>query len=227
MNSQLLAFNFPLPVIEDQLAKQRGSFIFSLVDLRDGSHQMRLDKKSRPLTAFILSFGTYMWTVLPMGVKVGPQVFQRMVSHVLWNCYPRSSPYIDDVLSSSGTPPPKQAGKGKLLDIQAYGDPDCELPNNQKDWKKCFEYHFDVCCQIFCAFAECGLTAKPTKCHLFMRQVTNVGHIIRNGKRFPVPPKTQAIAEWKWQDITLPKALKGFLQLANWYSMYIHKAYVN
>ena len=51
--------------------------------------------------------------------------------------------------------------------------------------------------------------------------VKYVGHIPRNGKRFPDPSKTQAIAEWKWPDITSPKAVKGFLGLANWYSIYI------
>ena len=120
-------------------------------------------------------------------------------------------------------PPQKQAGKGKLLDSKAYADPDCEFPNSEKDWKECFEYHVEVCRQMFCAFAGAGLTVKPSKCHLFMRQVKYVGHILRNGKRFPDPSKTQAIAEWKWQDITSPKALTRFLGLANWYSIYIHK----
>ena len=56
-----------------------------------------------------------------------------------------------------------------------------------------------------------------------MRQVKYVGHILRNGKRLPDPGKTQAVADWKHEDIKTPKALKGFLGLANWYSIYIHK----
>ena len=78
----------------------------------------------------------------------------------------RPSLNIDDVLSDSGTPPPEQAGKGTLVDSQAYADPNCELPKNERDRKKCFEYHFEVCRQMFCAFAEVGLTVKPSKCHL-------------------------------------------------------------
>ena len=105
LNSQLEGYNFPLPVIEDQIAKQRGRFIFTLVDLEDGFHQMRLAEESQPVTAFITPFGTYMWTVLPVGVKVGPQVLQRMVQHVLRNCMPLSGPYIDDILSSTGNRP--------------------------------------------------------------------------------------------------------------------------
>ena len=42
LNSQLKGQTFLNPVIEDQLAKQRGKFVFTLVDLEDGFHQMRL-----------------------------------------------------------------------------------------------------------------------------------------------------------------------------------------
>ena len=51
--------------------------------------------------AFITPLAVYEWKVLPMGVKVGPQVFQRLVQWVVRNC-PFSDPYIDDVLTSTG-----------------------------------------------------------------------------------------------------------------------------
>ena len=120
LNSQLEGYNFPLLVIEDEIAKQRGRFFFTLVDLEDGFNQMRLAEELQPLSAFITPFGQYMWTVLPTGVKVGPQVFQRMVQHALRNCMPESGPYIDDILSSTGKAPPGQRGKGKLMDSHAY-----------------------------------------------------------------------------------------------------------
>ena len=63
LNSQLKGQNFPLPVIEDQLAKQQGNFIWTLVDVEDGFHQMRLAPSSLPLTAFITFFGVFQWTV--------------------------------------------------------------------------------------------------------------------------------------------------------------------
>ena len=71
LNTQLKGLNFPLPVIEDQLARQEGNSVFSLVDLEDGFHQMHLEESSRSLTAFITPFGVYEWKVLRMGVKVG------------------------------------------------------------------------------------------------------------------------------------------------------------
>ena len=51
------------------------AFFFTFVDLEDGFHEMRLAEESQPPTAFITPFGTYMRTILPMGAKMGPQVF--------------------------------------------------------------------------------------------------------------------------------------------------------
>ena len=56
-----------------------------------------------------------------------------------------------------------------------------------------------------------------------MRQVKYVCHILREGKQLPDPSKCSAIAQWQWEDIKTLTALKGFLGLANWYSICIHK----
>ena len=45
LNTQLKGHNFPLPVIEDQLATQNGNVLRPLVDLQDGFHQMHLAKE--------------------------------------------------------------------------------------------------------------------------------------------------------------------------------------
>ena len=109
LNSQLKGQNFAVPLIEDQLAKQKGNFMWTLVDLEDGFHQMRLAEDSQKYTGFITPFGVYFSKVLPMGVKVGSQVFQRMVAHTLNPC-DTSGPYTEDVLTGTGIPPhqPKQ-----------------------------------------------------------------------------------------------------------------------
>ena len=92
LNTQLKGQNFPLPVIEVQLANQNGNFLWSMVDLaREHWHY----------TSFITPSGVYEWKVLPMGVKEGPQAFQRMVAYCLKDS-PDSRPYIDDVLTGTG-----------------------------------------------------------------------------------------------------------------------------
>ena len=118
LNSQFKGENFPIPVIEDQRAKQKGNFLWTLVESEDGFHQMGLEEESQKYTEFISTFGVYFWKVLPMGVKVGPQVFQLMVAHILNGCS-KSRPYIDDVSTGTGKPPPPpKSGKGELLEVR-------------------------------------------------------------------------------------------------------------
>ena len=82
LNSSLKGNSFPLPVNEDQIANQQGNFIFTIIDLEEGFHQMHLEPESKHLTAFCTPFGIFECNVLPMGVKVGPAAYQQMVQHV-------------------------------------------------------------------------------------------------------------------------------------------------
>ena len=52
-----------------------------------------------------------------MGMKVGPQAFQRMVSDCLKSLQPHTHIYIDDLLTGTR---PKLCGKGKILESKAY-----------------------------------------------------------------------------------------------------------
>ena len=126
LNTQLKGIHFPLPVIEDQLARQVGNSVFSLLDLEVGFHQMHQEPSCCHLMAFITPFGVKEWLVWPMGVEVGPQVFQRLVQWVLCTC-PHSEPYSDDVLTGTGDPQGRRTnfcGVGRLLDSLAYQDGD-------------------------------------------------------------------------------------------------------
>ena len=95
------------------------------------------------------------------------------------------------------------------------------MPDDPDERKACMEHHFQEARKVFLAPAKAGLTVEPAKCHLFMKPVKCIGHILSKGCRYPDPQKTAALASWKADDIKTPKALKGFLGLANWYSIYI------
>ena len=101
VNTQLRGCEFPLPVIEDLFVKQAGNQLWTLLDLEDGFHQMPLSECSRQYTAFCTPFGVFEWRVLPMGVKVGPQAFQRMVSDCLKSLQPHTHIYMDDLLTGT------------------------------------------------------------------------------------------------------------------------------
>ena len=90
LNSCLEGHEFPLPVFEDLLQGQAGNHLSTLLDREDGFHQMPLLEECRNSTAFCTPAGTFDWKVLPMGVKVGPQAFRRLVS---W-CVGRLKPHI-------------------------------------------------------------------------------------------------------------------------------------
>ena len=208
LNSCLKGNSFPLPVIEDQIANQQRNFIFTIIDLEDGFHQMHLEEESKHLTAFCTLFGIFEWNVLPMGVKVGPAAYQQMVQYVTRNC-PQSRPYIDDILSSTGS---KVIDPGKLT---------IEQKQEPETLRKYFEAHYEDLCKLFDAVEEAQLTVKPSKVHLFKRVVQYVGHILKDGCRFPSPTKISAVKEWKWESIVTAKHMKGFLGLMGWYQVYI------
>ena len=83
LNSQTKDDPFPLPLIENLIGKQAENRLWSIFDLEDGFHQMQLDESSRHLTAFVTPWGSYEFTVLTMGVKNGPAMFQRMIMWIL------------------------------------------------------------------------------------------------------------------------------------------------
>ena len=208
LNSCLKGDSFPLPVIEDQIANQEGNFIFSIIDLEDGFHQMHPDEGSKDLTAFCTPFGIFEWNDLPMGVKVGPAAYQQIVQYMTRNC-PQAGPYIDDILSSTG----KVVLALDKLTIEEKQEPGT--------LRKYFEALYADLCKPFDALEEAQLLVKPAKVHLFERIVQYVGHILKDGCQYPSPTTVFSIQEWKWENMTTTKDMKSFLGLIGWYEVYI------
>ena len=196
LNSQTKDDAFPLPLIENLIGKQVEHRLWSIFDLEDGFHQMHLDEDAWHLTAFVTPWGTYEFTVLPMGIKNGPAMFQRMIMWILRDL-PQACGYIDDVLVGSGGTSSKETAK--------------ELLTN----------HFDAVCEVLEAFRRHRITAKGSKVHLFMTMIKFCGHILSEGKRRAAPSKLQAIAEWQPTMIKSITNLRGFLGLAQYYSTYV------
>ena len=112
MNTQLGSCEFVLPAI-----KQAANQLRTLLDVEDGFQQLPLSECSRQYTAFCTPFGVFEWGLLSIGVKVGPQAFQRMMSNCLKSLQPHTLNYIDDLLTETL---PKLFGKGKILYSNAY-----------------------------------------------------------------------------------------------------------
>ena len=208
LNSCLKGNSFPLPVIRDHIANQQSNFIFTIIDLEDGFDQMHLEEESKHLTAFCTLFRIFEWNVLSISVKVGPAAYQQMVRYVTRNC-PQSRPYIDDIFSSTGS---KLIDPGKLT---------IEQKQEPETFRTYVEAHYEDLCKPFDALEEAQVTVMPSKDHLSKRVVQYVGHIVKDGCRFPSPTKLSAVKEWKWESIVTAKHMKGFLGLMGWYQVYI------
>ena len=86
------------------LTRLSGSKVFSTLDASGAFHQIMVEEKSRPLTAFSTHRGSFRFKCLPFGVINGPATYARLVQMVLSGVAPgHVLPYLDDILIHSPT----------------------------------------------------------------------------------------------------------------------------
>ncbi len=126
-----------------------------------------------------------------MGLKNGNAMFQRMMEWVLRDI-DNADPYVDDIIIGS----------------------------TGKTWQEVLVKHHQDVRRVLETLKEHILIVDPRKANMLMREVEFCGHILREGKRSPVPGKLLSIQKWELpQTIT---ELRGFLGLTNYYSCYAH-----
>ena len=95
LNKKLVNDKFPLPRIEDVLDKLGRAKFFSTLDMTSSFHQIMLDEKSRPSTAFSTINGHYQFKRLPFGLKISSNSFQRMLTVALSGLDSKAFLYVD------------------------------------------------------------------------------------------------------------------------------------
>ena len=183
----------PIPNIEDMISAESLNSLWSIFDLEDGFHQMHLSPEASTLFSFLTPWGPFEWTVMPMGIKNGPSMFQRMVSHVLSETK-ESNIYIDDCLIGTA----EQGDSLKTLQAHDKGI---------RSALDCFRRH--------------KLFVKGSKCHMFKRTIKFCGHMLSGGTRRAAPDKMKAVDDWTEGSIKTVTQLKGFLGLTQHYSIYL------
>lgn len=72
---------------------------FTTIDLAKGFHQIEMDPKSIPKTAFSTKHGHYEYSRMPFGLKNAPATFQRCMNFVLKDLINNHClAYLDDVI---------------------------------------------------------------------------------------------------------------------------------
>ena len=100
LNDATVTDAHPMPLIEDILNRQGRNCIWTVLDMKDGYHQIPLRKEDRHLTCMVTPRGVKQWKVLVMGLKNGGAIFQRTMEWILQglDC---ADPYVDDVIIGS------------------------------------------------------------------------------------------------------------------------------
>ena len=87
----------PMPKIDENYARLKGSKIYSTFDMRSGYYHMVLSEESRSKSAFVSSFSKWEFKRCPFGLAQAPAYFQRLVNEVL-SGLTFAFGYLDDIL---------------------------------------------------------------------------------------------------------------------------------
>ncbi|CAF0800678.1 unnamed protein product [Brachionus calyciflorus] len=85
LNWKTITETWPLPRVDDLLARLNGSTYYSTLDLISGYWQVEMDSKSKEKTAFSTPDGHYQFKLLPFGLKKALAQFSRMMYRIFGN----------------------------------------------------------------------------------------------------------------------------------------------
>lgn len=106
LNKYFVCSHYPLPLIEDQLDVMADKKYFTLLDLKDGFHHIKVAEESVKYTSFGLTpLGQYEYLRMPFGLKTAPMRFQKFVNEVLCELIDSGDivAYMDDFMVATST----------------------------------------------------------------------------------------------------------------------------
>jgi hypothetical protein len=90
---------YPLPLIDETLARIASAKVFTKLDIRQVFHWIRMDPDSEEYTTFRTRYGAYKCKVMPFGLTNGPATYQRYMNDVLFDYLDVfCTAYLDDIL---------------------------------------------------------------------------------------------------------------------------------
>lgn len=95
---------YPLPLIEETLARVTGAKYLTRLDIIAAFNKLRMHPDSEDFTTFITSLGAYKYKVLPFGLTNGPASYQHYMNDILFDYLNEfCQAYLDDILIYSKT----------------------------------------------------------------------------------------------------------------------------
>jgi hypothetical protein len=82
LNKAIKREHYMIPTVEDIVSKLHGKRIFSIVDLKDGFWNIKLDDESSKLCTFNTPFGRYSFCRLAFGISSSPEVFMKKMTEL-------------------------------------------------------------------------------------------------------------------------------------------------
>lgn len=102
VNEAVIREHFPMPVVDEYLARLGTGKVWSKLDIREAFHQVELAEDSRDYTTFITSRGLFRFKRLPFGLVTAPEIFQRIMEEMLSGCE-GTYWYLDDIIVEGET----------------------------------------------------------------------------------------------------------------------------
>uniref|UniRef100_A0A0N5BKN0 RNA-directed DNA polymerase n=1 Tax=Strongyloides papillosus TaxID=174720 RepID=A0A0N5BKN0_STREA len=91
-----------IPRIDRILDKAAGKSYYTSLDLKNGFHQLTLDKNSRYLTGFPTHVGIFQYKRIPMGLVGSPDFFNYVMENIFSDI--NNFVYLDDILLTDSSP---------------------------------------------------------------------------------------------------------------------------
>lgn len=103
LNSATVKKQYPMPIVEEQLAKLAGNEYFTTLDMTSGYYQIPLNNESKKFTAFMTPDGLFEYNVMPFGLVNAPMVFQEVIVNVIRGLKNHRNivSYVDEVILCS------------------------------------------------------------------------------------------------------------------------------
>uniref|UniRef100_A0A2N9G7Q9 RNA-directed DNA polymerase n=1 Tax=Fagus sylvatica TaxID=28930 RepID=A0A2N9G7Q9_FAGSY len=133
--------NFPLPHIDTLVDNTATNVVFSFMDGFSGYNQIKMAEEDKSKTAFVTHWGTFVYDVMPFGLKNAGATYQRaMVTLFHDMIHHEIEVYVDDMIAKSRTAQDHLTDLRKLFQATEEDVPSFYTSQSKKHpWAACWD----------------------------------------------------------------------------------------